>query len=99
MCVNPTNHFSDNIREIRPYHESDGQNRGHKFFRRFCNSGGSHSVRLMDGAKAGMGGATTTALTARAEVKAWALVRACGEHTDRGRARDAKIPAVIVWFG
>ena len=52
----------------------------------------------MDGAKAGVGGTSVTALAARAEVKAWALVRAFGEYSDGRRGRDAKISAVIVTF-
>jgi hypothetical protein len=53
---------------------------------------------LVDGAKAGVGGAAVAALAARAEVKAWALVRTFGEYSDGRRGRYAKISAVIVAF-
>ena len=53
----------------------------------------------MDGAKAGVGGAAVAALTARAEVKARALVRAFGRDAYGRRGRDAKISGVIVGFG
>ena len=98
MRVNPADHFSDNIGEIRPYYGGDGQKRGYEFFRRFWNSGGGYGIRLMDGAKAGVGSTAAAALAARAEVKAWALVCAFGEYSDGRRGRDAKISAVIVAF-
>jgi hypothetical protein len=79
MRVNPANHFSDNVREIWPYDGGDGQERGDEFFRRFWNSGGGYGIRLMDGAEAGAGSTAVAALAARAEVKAWALVRTFGE--------------------
>ena len=52
----------------------------------------------MDSAEAGVGGTAVTALAARAEVKAWALVRTFGHDADGRRGRDAKISAVIVAF-
>jgi len=52
----------------------------------------------MDGTKACVGGPAVAALAARAEVKAWALVRTLGHYADGRRGRDAKISAVIVAF-
>ena len=52
----------------------------------------------MNGAEAGVGGTAVAALAARAEVKAWTLVRTFGEYSDGGRGRDAEISAVIVTF-
>jgi hypothetical protein len=98
MRVNPADHFSDDIGEIGPYDSGDGQKRSDEFFRRFWNSGGCYGVWLMDGAKAGVGGTAVAALAARAEVKAWALVRTFGHDTHRRRCWDAKIPAVVVGF-
>jgi len=52
----------------------------------------------MDSAKAGIRSAAVAALAARAEVKAWALVRAFGDYAYGRRGWDAKISAVIVAF-
>lgn len=102
MRVNPANHLSHNVCEIRPDNRNDGQDRGDEFLRRPRRATGraaGYATGLMDGAKPASQGAAVAALTTRAEIEAGALVGALGLHGG-GRSRDdTKISAIIVRFG